>query len=51
MSNEAANRAHKPTSEQYAGVVPGDSAKTITGTLLKHVPAIVESCGATALFV
>jgi diadenylate cyclase len=29
----------------------GDSAKVITTSLLEHVPGIVESCGATALFV
>jgi len=28
-----------------------DSAREITATLLAHLPAIVESCGATALFI
>jgi diadenylate cyclase len=48
MADEAASRA--PLQDEPTGVAE-DSAKVITNSLLKHVPGIIESCGATALFV
>jgi DNA integrity scanning protein DisA with diadenylate cyclase activity len=50
MPEEAANQARTPLNEGPRDVA-GDSANVITSSLLKHVGGIVESCGATALFV
>jgi hypothetical protein len=50
MPEEAARQVHAPLNKE-PGDVAGDSAKVITSSLLKHVGGIVESCGATALFV
>jgi len=50
MADEAASRSQTPGTEEQTGI-PRDSARGITSSLLQHVPGIVESCGATALFV
>jgi DNA integrity scanning protein DisA with diadenylate cyclase activity len=50
MTEEAASPSQMPSNEEQ-GDIARDSAKVITGSLLKHVPGIVESCGATAVFV
>jgi len=41
----------QPPLNEEQGQIASDSTKVITSSLLKHVPGIVESCGATALFV
>jgi diadenylate cyclase len=48
MMDNAASRT--PVSEE-PGETTRDSARVITESLLKHVPDIVESCGAKALFI
>jgi hypothetical protein len=50
MADKAAGRSQSPSNEE-PGDIARDSAKGITDSLLKHVPGLVESCGATALFV
>jgi DNA integrity scanning protein DisA with diadenylate cyclase activity len=50
MAEKAANQPPSPRHEEQ-GQVASDSAQVITRSLLQHVPGIVESCGATALFV
>jgi diadenylate cyclase len=50
MAEEAASQSQKRSNEEQVEIAE-DSAKAITGSLLKHVPGIVESCGATALFI
>jgi len=50
MAKEATGQSQTPLSDEREDTTR-DSAKAITGSLLKHVPGIIESCGATALFV
>jgi DNA integrity scanning protein DisA with diadenylate cyclase activity len=50
MAEDVASRLPTPPEEQVGGA-GSDSAQVITRSLLRHVPGIVESCGATALFV
>jgi len=50
MADKTASQPPSPLSEEQ-GQVADNSAQVITSSLLKHVPGIVESCGATALFV
>lgn len=50
MADEPVSRAQTSRSAEHQGT-PGDSARVITRSLLQHVSGIVESCGATALFV
>ncbi len=50
MAQDTAGPSRKPGDEEptQAGK---DAANAITSALLQHVPGIVESCGATALFI
>jgi diadenylate cyclase len=48
---DKASHASQPSRNHEQGGIPRDSAKVITESLLRHVPGIVESCGATALFI
>ncbi len=50
MADETANRAKTPRDREDSERVDS-SAKMITRSLLKHVPDLVESCQAAALFV
>jgi len=50
MADKASNRAKTPGYPDDSERADS-SAKAITQSLLKHVPALVESCQATALFV
>jgi diadenylate cyclase len=50
MADKAASQPQSPLNEER-GRIASDSARVITSSLLQHVPGIVESCGATALFV
>ncbi len=50
MTDKASHASQPSRNHEQAGV-PRDSAKVITESLLRHVPGIVESCGATALFI
>lgn len=50
MIQEVANRAESHSSRTLSEA-ERDSAQPITESLLQHVPSIVETCGAAALFV
>jgi diadenylate cyclase len=50
MAEKDVSQAEAPLSEEQVEIAR-DSAKVITSSLLEHVPGIVESCGAKALFV
>ncbi|MBM4027465.1 MAG: hypothetical protein FJ280_18975 [Planctomycetes bacterium] len=50
MAEDTENRGQGPASKEPTEH-DGGSANTITHSLLRHVPGIVESCGAAALFV
>ncbi len=50
MAPDTASPSWKPSSDEQTQDTR-NSATVITSSLLKHVPDIVESCGATALFV
>jgi diadenylate cyclase len=50
MAQDTGSLSQKPSSEEQRPDAR-DSARVVTSSLLKHVADIVESCGATALFV
>jgi len=50
MTEETTSQLHQSLDDVQAGVGT-NSARVITRSLLQHVAGIVESCGATALFV
>lgn len=50
MTETAQKQPWETTTEEPVKTVK-ESLNPVTGSLLKHVPGIVESCGATALFI